>query len=211
MEQNLSCRKSSVPTALFKQSPVSSTKPTPPSCWAGLGKDSLAGPAQQEQPLQGSRSGVTLPARSGQVPAPFPCTVWLKAALWIPGDAHLLLDIPGGCRQQVPCSSCPPLCRDSPTLAGVSSAWSPSDALPSSFPWLSRLRDLSEHRLTTSPEVFLEMPLCRQQRSGTEERGWPPAAPPASSQQVEGGLETSVTIAAKTSALPGQHRPARGQ
>ena len=32
----------------------------------------------------------------------------------------------------------------------------------SSFSWMSRLRDLSKHRLTTSLKVFLETPLCRQ-------------------------------------------------
>lgn len=104
--------------------------------WQGQ-RGSLAAPAQQEQALQGSRTGVTLDARSwpGTSSLSLPCNaVWLKGALWIPGDAHLLPDIRGTvvthrslCGQQVPCS-CPPLCRDSPALPGIISAWSPSDA-----------------------------------------------------------------------------------
>lgn len=80
MEQNLRCRKGSVPTALFKQSPVSTTKPTPPSCWAVLGKDSMA--LWQAQHTRNSLSRdpeVGLPClhAAGQVPVPCPCTVML--------------------------------------------------------------------------------------------------------------------------------------
>lgn len=69
--------------------------------WQGQ-HGSLAAPAQQEQALQGSRSGVTLDARSrpGASSLSLHCNaVWLKGALWIPGDAHLLRDSLGGCGQ----------------------------------------------------------------------------------------------------------------
>lgn len=67
--------------------------------WQGQ-RGSLAAPAHQEQALQGSRSGVTLDARCrpGASSLSLHCNaVWLKGALWIPGDAHLLRDSLGGC------------------------------------------------------------------------------------------------------------------
>lgn len=69
--------------------------------WQGE-RGSLAAPAQQEQALQGSRSRVTLDAHCWPGTSSFSLhcnAVWLQGALWIPGDAHLLLDSLGGCGQ----------------------------------------------------------------------------------------------------------------
>lgn len=68
--------------------------------WQGW-RGSLAAPAQQEQALQGSSSGVTLHARCwpGTSCLSLYCNaVWLKGAQWIPGNSHSLLDSLGGCR-----------------------------------------------------------------------------------------------------------------
>lgn len=68
--------------------------------------------------------------------------------------------------------------------AGIHLHWDnpslvPPAVLRSSFSWMSRLGDLSEHRLTTSSlKVFLETPaFAGRQRKGSNRQGWAPAAP----------------------------------
>lgn len=150
---------------------MSIKKPTTSSCgadfqrgWHGF----PAAPAHQGQDLQGSRSGVIQGWMHAGGQAPFP----LATMVFSSRECRKSQGMPACCQMgwgaaREPVQAVGTLLIPHFPQGFTDAGWDKSQPAPpamlrSSFSWMSRLCDLSKHRLTTSLKVFLEMLLCRQ-------------------------------------------------